>query len=696
MPTLPDFTSLGQSPAMRPSPAVGDYPSSGVPEFRVDTRSISRQQIAMGEESARAGEAIGRGLQRVSEAGFQLAKDQFNEESQLNNARADAAWMALRVNRLKQYQDDPDFMTAPDRFNNESPDIVANIAQQYITDPRAREMWLTKANQDISRDFHTIVSDADRKKGNYNSIAAYDSLDNLAETFYLADHDPGMRGEVARAAQNLIDEQLRTGAWTGEQARAAAVRYADKSYKTVIQNQDPDTQMSMLGGFKKALIHREDPNGNPATQNRLGFSGLFQFGAPRLETLGVYKPGTNENLKTWNKTTLAESPDKWSGTFDIPGFPGVKTIQDFLQNPDAQEKAFDMHIQEIDQQILKRGLDKYIGQTVQGVHITKEGIEAMAHLGGIGGAENVLQGKYWPTDENGTTLISYAKLGLGGKQGDGLSTFIDPAERQQMFDAAAKTRWNRQRQDEQQTKEQIEQTSGAYLTKVMNNQFDGILDSIKADPVLSKDKKAQYYLFKAVEQAQEASSKGYAKTYGPGYQQAVQDIVDHKLTDYSDVLKMLSEGKLTPQGEAAVKSYMVGMRKDATSAGVMNTKAHMLAEAKRYLTYEDASDPYSIKDPIGQKIFNERFVPMFEQQFDKWISDGKDPFEFLNQNSMEKMYKGLRSEEQKNKDYLSAVNNVSNGVINTNGKISVTAPNGKTYVFKDQASADAFRQKAGI
>lgn len=696
MPTLPDFTSLGQSPAMRPSPAVGDYPSASVPEFRADTRGISRQQIAMAEESARAGEAIGRGLQRVSEAGFQFAKDQFQEESQLNNARADAAWMALRVNRLKQYQDDPDFMTAPDRFNAESPDIVANIAQQYIQDPRSRELWLSKANQDISRDFHSIVSEADRKKGNYNSIAAYQSLDNLAETFYLADHDPGMRGEVARAAQNLIDEQLRTGAWTGEQARAAAVRYADKSYKTVINNQDPDTQMSMLGGFEKALIHREDPNGNPTTQNRLGFSGLYQFGAPRLETLGVYKPGTNENLKTWNKTTLAESPDKWSGSFDIPGFPGVKTIQDFLHNPDAQRKAFQMHIEEIDQQILSKGLDKYIGQTVQGVHITKEGIEAMAHLGGIKGAETVLQGKYWPTDENGTSLISYAKLGLGGKQGDALSTFIDPAERQQMFDAAAKTRWNQQKQEELQTKEQVEQTSGAYLTKIMNNQFDGILDAIKSDPVLSKDPKAQYYLHKAAEQAQESSSKGVAKTYGPGYQQAVQDIVDHKLTEYVDVLKMLSEGKLTPQGEQAVKSYMIGMRKDATTAGVMNTKSHMLAEAKRYLSFEDATSQFSAKDPIGEKIFNERFVPMFEQQFDKWVSDGKDPFEFLNQANIERMYKGLRSEEQKNKDYLSSINNISNGTVGQNGVISVTAPNGKTYNFKDQASADAFRKQAGL
>ncbi len=28
--------------------------------------------------------------------------------------------------------------------------------------------------------------------------------------------------------------------------------------------------------------------------------------------------------------------------------------------------------------------------------------------------------------------------------------------------------------------------------------------------------------------------------------------------------------------------------------------------------------------------------------------------------------------------------------------VSVTAPNGKTYSFKDQASADAFKQKAGI
>ena len=77
-----------------------------------------------------------------------------------------------------------------------------------------------------------------------------------------------MRGRVAKAADDLIEEQIRTGAWTPEQGRAARINYADKAYKTVISNQDPETRMSMLGGFEKALIHREDPNGNPAKIGR--------------------------------------------------------------------------------------------------------------------------------------------------------------------------------------------------------------------------------------------------------------------------------------------------------------------------------------------------------------------------------------------------------------------------------------------
>lgn len=161
----------------------------------------------------------------------------------------------------------------------------------------------------------------------------------------------------------------------------------------------------------RSLVIRESGN-NPRLVNDLGYAGTYQFGAPRLASLGFYTPGSGENVKDQNSTG-GWSGSKWSGTFNIPGFPQVKTLRDFLATPQAQDAAYKQHSTEIDSQITSRGLDKYVGQTVGGVPITREGIHNMAHLGGIGGAERFLKsgGEYNKADKNGTKLSDYARMG---------------------------------------------------------------------------------------------------------------------------------------------------------------------------------------------------------------------------------------------------------------------------------------------
>lgn len=188
---------------------------------------------------------------------------------------------------------------------------------------------------------------------------------------------------------------------------------------------DPDAMRKMLGvvdhssnRVENALIAKES-GGDPTIINKYGFAGLHQFGAPRLESLGLYTPGASEDMKNWN-TTRKDAAGKWSGTFNIPGMPEVKTINDFLSSSAAQRIAFGQHTTDLDSEIASRGLDKFIGKTVGGVEITKDGIVSMAHLGGIGGADKFLRsgGKYNPSDANGTSLSDYAKIGQGGG-GDG-------------------------------------------------------------------------------------------------------------------------------------------------------------------------------------------------------------------------------------------------------------------------------------
>ncbi len=143
---------------------------------------------------------------------------------------------------------------------------------------------------------------------------------------------------------------------------------------------------------------------SPSEVNGKGYSGQFQFGAARLADLKnpdgtpIYSPGNGENLNA----------NQWAGTFNIPGFPDVKTHDDFLKNPQAQRAAFGVHV---------AGIDQAIAQTPGAEKFDQNGLRAVAHLGGIGGMRQFVQtgGAYNPQDSNNTHLSDYyQKFAAGG------------------------------------------------------------------------------------------------------------------------------------------------------------------------------------------------------------------------------------------------------------------------------------------
>jgi hypothetical protein len=165
--------------------------------------------------------------------------------------------------------------------------------------------------------------------------------------------------------------------------------------------------------FETTLVARES-GGRATTVNQFGYAGLYQFGAPRLADLGVYSPGAGEDLGNWSRQTDG-APGKWSGTFNIPGFPEVKSLQDFLASPAAQRYAYQMHQARMNVEISTYRLDRFEGQTVGGVPITREGLYAMLHLGGVRGTRRALEsgGQDVARDANGTSVLDYARMGTG-------------------------------------------------------------------------------------------------------------------------------------------------------------------------------------------------------------------------------------------------------------------------------------------
>lgn len=222
------------------------------------------------------------------------------------------------------------------------------------------------------------------------------------------DVDPG---EV----QDTLNALSRTGAMAryNTLARDFAVSQATQQYRSgALSIGQFGQQVATMRGDNPALVTRES-GGRLNAQNEWGYSGLYQWGAPRLATLGLYQPGPGENLETWSRTRMRDDPAKWTGTLNIPGHPEVRTVRDFMGNAEAQRTVRSLDVQRMDADSAAAGLDRFIGQTVGGVQITREGIRNMMHLGGKEGARLFLEsgGAINRQDANGTTLADYARMG---------------------------------------------------------------------------------------------------------------------------------------------------------------------------------------------------------------------------------------------------------------------------------------------
>jgi len=105
--------------------------------------------------------------------------------------------------------------------------------------------------------------------------------------------------------------------------------------------------------------------------NRLGYLGRYQFGRATLNNL---------NIKVTNR--------------------------EFLSNPELQEYAM-QKLLEANYKSLKRYINKYDGQVVHGVLVTKSGVLAAAHLGGAGNVKKWFRKGEVFSDANGTKITYY-------------------------------------------------------------------------------------------------------------------------------------------------------------------------------------------------------------------------------------------------------------------------------------------------
>lgn len=124
-------------------------------------------------------------------------------------------------------------------------------------------------------------------------------------------------------------------------------------------------------GFKDALAFKES-RGNYFSVNDFGYLGKYQFGIETLELIGIYTPNQ------------------------------------FLYNPELQEKAF-MANASRNKWILRKDIDRFVGKKINGIEITESGILAAAHLAGPGSVKKYLRsfGRNRFSDAYGTSISYY-------------------------------------------------------------------------------------------------------------------------------------------------------------------------------------------------------------------------------------------------------------------------------------------------
>lgn len=187
--------------------------------------------------------------------------------------------------------------------------------------------------------------------------------------------------------------------------------YLAASQPTAVGNIPPQTQRGAAaqGEFEQSLYGTES-GGNFGASNtakgaggHVGHFGRGQFGQARL--------------------------DDFSRAMGI----GQITGDQFMADPNLQQNVEQWHWSDIEQFIGERGLDRYEGQQIGGVPITRSGMLAVAHLGGKGGLQKFLEtgGQYNPSDENGTSLLDYAATHGGlDAQGAGAAQPQPPQRRE--------------------------------------------------------------------------------------------------------------------------------------------------------------------------------------------------------------------------------------------------------------------------
>ncbi len=143
---------------------------------------------------------------------------------------------------------------------------------------------------------------------------------------------------------------------------------------------DPLTRVPLEGGkysdaFLNAIHAKESARHGYRAYNESGKAhGRYQLTEEALEDAGMMDANKN-----------------WTGRY------GVHSREDFLNNPEAQEKAIEAYLERTEKSLRDNGATRHVGQTFQGIKgtitVTEDGLLAAAHRAGATRVKRYLEHK---------------------------------------------------------------------------------------------------------------------------------------------------------------------------------------------------------------------------------------------------------------------------------------------------------------
>ncbi len=234
--------------------------------------------------------------------------------------------------------------------------------------------------------------------------------------------------------------------------------------------------------------------------------------------------------------------------------------------------------------------------------------------------------------------------------------------------------------DEKARKEANDEAAGGYVTRMLSGNVQGIVQEIANDPHLTWETKRSLG-----EAAQKQTGQDDTATYGPGFWSAYKAVTaspsdPSRIADPSELLKRAGPGgDLTLAGVQKLSQTLKENQRSVSDAAVNQAKVGLLAYAKSKLSFDQESMFPGMKplsDPKGAQVFNAQFIPKFEAAYDQWTKAGKDPWQFLTQDTVDRLKQGMRPEREMAMDRIAAVDSATPGVNNPAAQPLPPAPAG--------------------